>query len=137
MRQDCSFFCPIRVRYAEVDQQGIVYNGNYLTYTDVAFAEFMRHKGWPYKKLVTETGFEVCHLKSTFTFKSSAFEDDMLEVGVRVLHIGTKSFTMGFEVYVEGRDELLVDVECVFSGYDSKNRISRPLSDLMRSLLET
>lgn len=44
MRADC-IFCPIRVRYVEVDKQGIVYNGHYMTLYDVAFAEFMRHKG--------------------------------------------------------------------------------------------
>ncbi len=137
MRQDCTFFCSIRVRYAEVDQQGIVYNGHYMTYADVAFAEFMRHKGFPYKKFVDDGKFEVCHVKSTFEFKSSAFEDDLVEVGVRVLRVGEKSFTLGFEMYREGSDELLVAAECVYVGYDPKQRTSRPLSDLMRSILET
>ncbi len=45
MRSDCIFFCPIRVRYNEVDQQGIVYNGHYVIYTDIAFEEFFRSKG--------------------------------------------------------------------------------------------
>ena len=42
MRSDCVFFCPIRVRYGEVDQQGIVYNGNYVAYTDQAMLEFFQ-----------------------------------------------------------------------------------------------
>ena len=42
MRSDCVFFCPIRVRYGEVDRQGIVYNGNYVAYTDLALEEFLR-----------------------------------------------------------------------------------------------
>lgn len=51
MRSDCVFFCPIRVRYGEVDQQGIVYNGNYVAYTDQAMLEFFRSKGYPYRDL--------------------------------------------------------------------------------------
>ena len=137
MRQECIFFCPIRVRYAEVDQQGIVYNGNYMVYTDVAFAEFMRHKGHPYKRFVSETGFEVCHVKSTFEFISSAFEDDLLEVGVRVLRVGNKSFTLGFGIYPADEDRLLVSAECVYSGYNPRTRTARPLTDLMRGILET
>lgn len=38
-REDFSFFHPLRVRWAEVDMQGIVFNGHYLTYFDVAFTE--------------------------------------------------------------------------------------------------
>ena len=45
MRNDCFFFCPVRVRFGEVDRQGIVYNGNYVVYTDLAFEEFLRSKG--------------------------------------------------------------------------------------------
>lgn len=135
MRQDCIFFNPIRVRYVEVDKQGIVYNGHFMTYTDVTFAEFMRHKGYPYNVLVEEYGFEVCHVKATFEFYGSAYEDNMLEVGVRVVRVGEKSFTLGFEVYRQGEDDVLVYAEFIYSGYDSANRKSRPLSDLMRSIL--
>ena len=35
-RQNYTFFHSLRVRWAEVDPQGIVFNGNYLTYLDVA-----------------------------------------------------------------------------------------------------
>ena len=65
MRSECIFFCPVRVRYGEVDQQGIVYNGNYVVYTDLAFEEFFRSKGYPYRVLAEQYGSEVCHKKST------------------------------------------------------------------------
>ena len=41
-RDDFRFFHPLRVRWAEVDPQGIVFNGNYLTYADVAITEYFR-----------------------------------------------------------------------------------------------
>lgn len=135
MRNDFVFFCPVRVRYGEVDQQGIVYNGNYLVYTDVALNEFFRSKGYPYKKLVKEYASEVCHIKSTFEFISSAFEDDLLEVGMRVIRVGNKSFTMRFEIFREGEEELLVISESVYVGYDMEKRSSRPLTALMHKLL--
>lgn len=136
MRSDCVFFCPVRVRYGEVDQQGVVYNGNYGIYTDVAFEAFLRSKGYPYQKLAGEYDSEVCHKKSTFEYISSAVADDLLEVGVRVLKVGHKSFTLGFEIYRQGEDDLLVKAEIVYVGYDTENRASRPITDLMRQILE-
>ncbi|WP_245156595.1 acyl-CoA thioesterase [Clostridium aminobutyricum] len=135
MRNDCVFFCPIRVRYGEVDQQGVVYNGNYVVYTDVAFEEFLRSKGYPYRKLVNEYASEVCHKKATFEYISSAFEGDMLEVGVRVVKVGNRSFTLGFEIYRQGEEDPLVTSEIVYVGYDTQKRSSRPITELMRKLL--
>ena len=136
MKLDCIFFEPIRVRYAEVDKQGIVYNGHYATYTEVCFSAYMRSKGMPYNKMVEETGFEIINVKSTFEYFGSVYEEDLIEVGLKVVRVGEKSFTLGFEIYRSGEDKLLVYSEYVFAGYDSAKHKSRPLSDLMRSLLE-
>lgn len=136
MRADCVFFEPIRVRYGEVDKQGIVYNGHYATYTEVCFAAFMRGKGMPYNKMVEETGFEIINVKSSFEYFGSVYEEDLIDVGLRIVRVGEKSFTLGFEIYRSDEDRLLVYSEYVYAGYDSANRKSRPLSDLMRALLE-
>lgn len=37
-----TFFHTLRVRWAEVDPQSIVFNGHYLTYADVAITEYFR-----------------------------------------------------------------------------------------------
>ncbi len=137
MRSDCRFFCPIRVRYGEVDQQGIVYNGNYVAYTDEAFVEFFRSKGYTYRELATKYGSEVCHKKSTYEFISSAYEGDLLEVGISDVTIGNKSVTIVFEIYREGEDDMILRCETVYVGYDTEKRVSRPITDLMRSLLSS
>lgn len=135
MRSDCVFFHPINVRYGEVDQQGVVYNANYAIYADSAFEAFLRSKGYPYKVLVNEHESEVCHKKSTYEYNSSAYADDVLEIGVRVIRVGDRSFTLGFEVYRKGEDDVLVKAEVVYVGYDTENRISRPITNLMREIL--
>lgn len=137
MREESIFVYPVRVRYADVDQQGIVHNAVYNVYVDVAFTEFLREKGLPYKQMVRESGFELCHVKSTYTYFASAYEDDLVEIGLRVIHVGNKSFTLLFELYAQGRDELLVSAECVYSGYTSKEKKSLPLIAPLRELLKT
>ena len=136
MRSECIFFCPVRVRYGEVDQQGIVYNGNYVVYTDLAFEEFFRSKGYPYRVLAEQYGSEVCHKKSTYEFVSSAYEGDLLEVGISDIKVGNRSITITFEIYREGEDDLILRCESVYVGYDKEKRVSRPITDLMRRLLE-
>ena len=42
---------PLRVRYADTDRMGIVYYGSYPAYFEVARSEYMREKGFPYRKL--------------------------------------------------------------------------------------
>ncbi|MCQ5128511.1 acyl-CoA thioesterase [Butyricicoccus faecihominis] len=135
MRKDCVFFCPLRVRFGEVDRQGIVYNGNYVAYTDLAFEEFLRSRGYSYKELAEKYDSEVCHKKSTYEFVSSAYEGDMLEVGIRKIKIGRKSFTIEFEIYRQGEDDLILWCESVYVGYDIEKRASRPITDLMRKIL--
>ncbi|MBI4736341.1 MAG: hypothetical protein HY766_09850 [candidate division NC10 bacterium] len=41
--------CPVRVRYSEIDRQGIVYYSRYLEYVDVALSEYFRALGFPYQ----------------------------------------------------------------------------------------
>ena len=47
-RGEFTFFHPLRVRWSEVDPQGIVFNPNYLAYADLALTEYMRRIGFPY-----------------------------------------------------------------------------------------
>ena len=44
----------IRVRYAETDQMGVVYHGNYITYLEVGRVEYMRSIGFVYKDFEKE-----------------------------------------------------------------------------------
>ena len=45
MKRDFNFNHKLRVRFGETDMQGIVFNGNYLTYYDVAWTEYFRALG--------------------------------------------------------------------------------------------
>ena len=47
---------PVRVRYAETDQMGVVYYSNYLVYFEVGRAEYCRRKGIPYDEMERRTG---------------------------------------------------------------------------------
>lgn len=73
----------IRVRYAETDQMGFVYYGNYATYYEVARVEAFRLLGYPYKQLETE-GIGMPVLSLQINYLHPARYDDILTVQVTI-----------------------------------------------------
>jgi hypothetical protein len=45
-REQFWFFHPFRVRYSEIDGQGVVFNAHYLTYFDTTITEYFRALGY-------------------------------------------------------------------------------------------
>jgi|SRR5579871_4434968 len=111
-RDDFTFFEPIRVRWADIDMQGIVFNPNYLVYADTAMTEYMRAVGFPYPQALLPFGADIFAVSSSIDFKSSAKFDDLLEIGARVERIGRTSFRFRIAAFREG--ELIADVRTTY-----------------------
>src|SRR3954468_23139389 len=70
----------LRVRWAEVDRQGIVFNGHYFTYFDVAITEYWRAIGYPYPDALLAAGSDTFVVKTSIEYHAPAHYDDMLDV---------------------------------------------------------
>jgi acyl-CoA thioester hydrolase len=131
----------LRVRWAEVDMQKIVFNGHYLTYIDTAVAEYWRAIGLPYPQgYVERYGNDVYLRKATVEYLGSARYDDLLDVCCRVGKLGRSSMTFHFEIYrvdAAAREESpLVTAELVYVNADPSTMKAAPLpDDLRRSVL--
>ena len=68
----------LRVRWAETDLQGIVFNGHYLTYFDVAITEYWRAIGLPYPAAFAGIGVDVFAVKSTVEYLAPARFDEVI-----------------------------------------------------------
>lgn len=101
-RNQFRFFHPLRVRWAECDAQGIVFNVNYFLYFDVAMTEYMREHNVSFSG---EEALEFYTVRAESNFRDSAVFDDMLDIGVRCQRIGTTSLTYAFGIF--RRDVLL------------------------------
>jgi acyl-CoA thioester hydrolase len=119
VKSDFRFHHKIRVRFADTDLQGIVFNGNYLTYYDVAWTEYFREMGMTWKDII-ETGADTVLARTTIEFKSPARFDEMLEVFARVSSIGKTSMTFDFEIYPEGDDRLIGAASSLYVCIDPK-----------------
>jgi acyl-CoA thioester hydrolase len=120
------FVCAprLRVRWAEVDMQKIVFNGHYLTYLDTALAEYWRDIGLPYPDGYLERfGSDVFLRKATLEYLAPARYDDVLAVHCRLGRLGRTSMTFRFEIHrdaPERSDAPLLGAELVYVNADPK-----------------
>jgi acyl-CoA thioester hydrolase len=88
----------IRVRYAETDQMGYVYYGNYGQYYEVARVEAMRDLGIPYK-MVEEKGYIMPVLSMNIKYIKPAFYDDVLTIKTSIKELPTTRIKYYYEIF--------------------------------------
>ena len=91
------FSFPVVPRYAEVDQQGVVFNGHYLTWFDEACTAFLDHVGVSYPGLIG-SGHDIQVVHSEIDYLASVRWRDSVWVVVQCDRIGSTSFTLRFTV---------------------------------------
>jgi acyl-CoA thioester hydrolase len=94
-----------RVRYSEVDFQGIVYFSHYATYFDVAIHEFFRSLPYDYtaRRKITGTDFNI--VRSVVEYRRPLRFDEPFEVEVGLGRIGRTSLTFAPAIWAEGEVE--------------------------------
>jgi acyl-CoA thioester hydrolase len=132
-REDFAFFHTLRVRWAEVDMQGIVFNGHYLTYFDVAFTEYWRATGLPNIFAQAGEGREMFARKATIEYHSPAHYDDLVDIGVRCAAIGRSSVRFAVEIY--RGDAYLISGELLYVYADTVERKGVPVPDDWRAIM--
>ncbi|GAB4469046.1 MAG: thioesterase family protein [Burkholderiaceae bacterium] len=126
----------LRVRWAEVDMQGVVFNGHYLTYCDVCLTEYWRAIGLRYPEDLVAHGSDTFARKITIEYHAPAVYDDVLEVCGRVSHIGRSSMRFAVEIFRKGATASpLVGAELVYVNADPVSRTSQPWPDRIRELM--
>jgi YbgC/YbaW family acyl-CoA thioester hydrolase len=132
-RQEFRFFDRLRVRWAEIDAQKIVFNGHYLMYFDTAMTAYWRALALPYAETMESLGGDLYVRKATLEYHASARQDDVLDVGMRCARIGTSSMLFAGGVFRQ--DELLVSGEIVYVFADPHSQTSKPVPESLRKIL--
>ena len=132
-RHDFRFFHRLRVRWAEVDMQKIVFNAHYLMYVDTAVADYWRALAMPYEEAMHLLQGDLYARKATVEFLASARMDDRLDVGIKCVRIGNSSINFSAAIFRD--DDLLVTCELVYVFADPATQTSRPVPQPLRELL--
>lgn len=94
------FSTKIRVRYAETDQMGYCYYGNYASYFEVARVEALREKGVLYKEL-EQRGILLPVRKFEINYHQPAKYDDLLEIKTRIDQLDGVRIGFTYQTYNE------------------------------------
>jgi YbgC/YbaW family acyl-CoA thioester hydrolase len=133
-RTDFRFLERLRVRWAEIDAQKIVFNAHYLMYIDTAVTGYWRALALPYVQTLEYLGGDLFVRKATLEYEGSARVDDVLDVGIRCARVGNSSLV--FSVGVFRQDQLLVSGEIVYVFADPATQTSKPVPQELREVLQ-
>lgn len=128
---------PIVPRYAEIDQQAVVFNGHYLTWFDEAVTGFFDHLGASYPDLMSaDLDMQVVHTE--IDYAAPVRWRDTVRVAVTCEQVGTTSFTIAFSVLRrrEGsQEEVAVRGRNVYVVVSTEDWTKRPIPDALRTVL--
>ncbi|KMO75408.1 acyl-CoA thioesterase [Mycolicibacterium chlorophenolicum] len=132
------FSLPFVPRYAEVDQQGVVFNGHYLTWFDEAFTGLLDHCGVAYPDVMAGgLDFQVVH--SEIDFAAPVRWRDSVRVTAACIRVGTTSFTLTFAVWrrnpAGGAEQVAVRGQNTYVVVSTEDWAKRPVPDDLRSAL--
>jgi len=115
----------VRVRYADTDQMGFVYYGNYLRWFEIGRTEMLRALGMSYRE-VEAAGIRLPVLEARCRYRRPARYDDrgVIETGRAGLRRASLRFT--YRVLREPGGELLAEGETEHCFLDARGRPARP-----------
>jgi acyl-CoA thioester hydrolase len=97
----------VRVRYAETDQMGVVYYGNYFVWFEIGRVELMRALGFEYKLMETEDDCFIVVAEASCRYRQSAKYDELLRIRTRIAQAGNRVVKYSYEIFRDSDDTLL------------------------------
>jgi acyl-CoA thioester hydrolase len=112
----------IRVRYAETDQMGVVYYGNYFTWFEIGRVELCRELGFEYKRMEAEDDSFIVVAEAYCRYKRPARFDDILVIRTRVTEAQRRTVRFGYEIVDQASGEMIATGETLHVICDSQGR---------------
>jgi acyl-CoA thioester hydrolase len=88
---------PVRVRFAETDQMGVVHHSAYVIYLEQARVEWLRHYQLSYRTLEAE-GLSLAVSQLTLEYRSAAYFDDLLLIETRLFELKSRRVIFDYTV---------------------------------------
>lgn len=100
------FHTSWRVRFDEVDLQGVVHHTRIVTYLEIARVEYWRALGISYKQM-REEGFEFIINKVSVEYLNPLIFDEIIDVYVGVKKVQRASFVLDYEIFNQGGEKAI------------------------------
>ena len=116
---------PIRVRYAETDQMGVVYHANYLIWFEIGRTEFCRARGFSYRDMEENEDAFLVVAESYCRYKAPAYYDEDLTVRTHITELRRRSVRFGYEIVRAATGQVIAEGE---TGHVVTSRDNRVIS---------
>ena len=123
----------VRVRYAETDQMGIAWHGEYLAWFEVGRTDLLRGCGCTYRDLEAQ-GLRLPVIEVQARYLRPALYDDVLEIHTQLTDVGGARVSFDYEVRREGTEGPLATGSTSHAAIDLRGRPRRIPEDLRRRL---
>ena len=112
----------IRIRYGEVDMQGVVFNAHYLAYCDDAVDTWLRSLDANFE----QHGWDIMLKKAVIEWQGSAGLGDTIDIDLGVTRWGNTSLDVGFTGTVGGRPVFTATITYVGVAFGTKTPTPPP-----------
>lgn len=123
----------IRVRYAETDQMGYVYYGNYAQYYEVGRVEALRQLGLSYKEM-EDGGVMMPVLSFKIKYIKPGFYDDVITVKTIIKEVPSLRITFEYECYNQKGDLLNIGETILVFIDKASNKPCQPPAAFLKEL---
>ena len=108
----------LRTRYAETDQMGVVYYGNYPQYLELGRVEWLRSIGFTYKAMEKE-GIMMPVVSLKIQYKKPALYDELITIRTKLKELPSTKIEFDYEILNE-KGELLSTANTVLVFVDAR-----------------
>ena len=134
-KSDFTVFWETRIRYYELDPQGIMHNANYLAFYDQAVVEYFRDLDYDYEKEIEETNKDFHTVQDIVQYNKPLYFDDEIEIGLKIKDVGNTSMTWIMAMFIKGTGELASASEIVHVYTDMKTSKPTTITDDLKKKL--
>ena len=136
--KELHFDYTLRTRYAETDQMGVVYYGNYPQYLELGRVEWLRAIGLTYKEMEAE-GIMMPVVSLQIQYKKPALYDELITIRTKLKDLLSTKIEFDYEILNE-KGELLSTANTILVFVDAKTfrpvRCPEKVLDLIRGARE-
>ena len=132
--KELHFDYTLRTRYAETDQMGVVYYGNYPQYLELGRVEWLRAIGLTYKEMEAE-GIMMPVVSLQIQYKKPTLYDELITIRTKLKDLPSTKIEFDYEILNE-KGELLSTANTILVFVDAKTfrpvRCPEKVLDLIR-----
>ena len=129
------FVHRMRVRYAECDAQGVLFNAHYLAYIDHSITELWRAAYGGYERML-QRGVDVVVAEAQLQFLEGARFDQEIDAEMLLTHLGTTSMRSHHRMVRVPDGAPLMEADMRHVWIDRETQRKTPIPDWARTGVE-